>query len=81
MAFGLQRLTGLRSQVGSITVNSGAVLQLVTNDANPRRVTGTAPVTVNGTLRTGASAAASAVAKYGGALTFNTNSVLELGAA
>jgi hypothetical protein len=67
--------------VGSITVNSGAVLQLVTNDANPRRVTGTAPVTVNGTLRTGASAAASAVAKYGGALTFNTNSVLELGAA
>jgi autotransporter-associated beta strand protein len=77
----LEAMSHDNTNTGAITVNSGAVLQLVTNDANPRRVTGTAPVTVNGTLRTGASAAASAVAKYGGALTFNSGSVLELGAA
>jgi autotransporter-associated beta strand protein len=77
----LEAMSHDNTNTGNISVATGAVLELVTSAATPRRVTGTGNVTVNGTLRTGASGTGTGTARYGGGLTFNTNSVLELGAA
>ena len=77
----LEAMSHDNTNTGNISVATGAVLELVTSVATPRRVTGTGNVTVNGTLRAGASGTGTGTARYGGGLTFNTNSVLELGAA
>jgi len=77
----LEAMSHDNTNTGTISVATGAVLELVTSVATPRRVTGTGNVTVNGTLRAGASGTGTGTARYGGGLTFNTNSVLELGAA